>query len=138
MMMTGITRDGFAAKCAVGLAVRVAHNVIHDMPRCGIFHGGALHTLEYNRIDHCNLEIEGTGCTYTGGWRGGCQEPMGEDVGRTPSRRRDTHPLHRQPRRRFALKAILQTATQEKTAIMFSWATGRSTKRTRFRTTTLC
>lgn len=56
-----------------GAGVRVSHNLIHDMPRCGIFHGGALHTLEYNRIRHCNLEMEDTGCTYTGGWTGGWQ-----------------------------------------------------------------
>ncbi|HQA37392.1 MAG TPA: NosD domain-containing protein, partial [Kiritimatiellia bacterium] len=30
-------------------------------------------TLEYNRIRHCNLEMEDTGCTYTGGWCGGWQ-----------------------------------------------------------------
>ncbi|MGI6390079.1 MAG: right-handed parallel beta-helix repeat-containing protein [Kiritimatiellia bacterium] len=56
-----------------GVGIRVAHNLIHDMPRCGIFHGGALNTLEYNRIRHCNLEMEDTGCTYTGGWCGGWQ-----------------------------------------------------------------
>jgi parallel beta-helix repeat protein len=56
-----------------GVGIRVAHNLIHDMPRCGIFHGGALNTLEYNRIRHCNLEMEDTGCTYTGGWTGGWQ-----------------------------------------------------------------
>jgi len=54
-----------------GVGIRVSHNLIHDMPRCGIFHGGALNTLEYNRIRHCNLEMEDTGCTYTGGWTGG-------------------------------------------------------------------
>jgi len=54
-----------------GVGIRVSHNLIHDMPRCGIFHGGVLHTLEYNRIRHCNLEMEDTGCTYTGGWCGG-------------------------------------------------------------------
>lgn len=70
-----------------GVGVRVAHNLIHDMPRCGIFHGGALHTLEYNRIRHCNLEMEDTGCTYTGGWCGGwhtirynhCSDSIGFD-----------------------------------------------------------
>jgi len=56
-----------------GVGIRVSHNLIHDMPRCGIFHGGALNTLEYNRIRHCNLEMEDTGCTYTGGWTGGWQ-----------------------------------------------------------------
>jgi len=29
-----------------GVGIRVSHNLIHDMPRCGIFHGGALNTLE--------------------------------------------------------------------------------------------
>jgi len=70
-----------------GVGIRVAHNLIHDMPRCGIFHGGALNTLEYNRIRHCNLEMEDTGCTYTGGWTGGwhtirynhCSESIGFD-----------------------------------------------------------
>jgi parallel beta-helix repeat protein len=54
-----------------GVGACVSHNLIHDMPRCGIFHGGALNTLEYNRIRHCNLEMEDTGATYTGGWTGG-------------------------------------------------------------------
>ena len=56
-----------------GVGITASHNLIHDMPRCGIFHGGALNTLEYNRIRHCNLEMEDTGCTYTGGWCGGWQ-----------------------------------------------------------------
>ena len=54
-----------------GCGVTVSHNLIHDVPRCGIFHGGVLHTLEYNRIRHCNTEMEDTGCTYGGGWTGG-------------------------------------------------------------------
>ena len=54
-----------------GVGVRVSHNLIHDMPRCGVFHGGVCNTIEYNRIRHCNLEMEDTGCTYTGGWTGG-------------------------------------------------------------------
>ncbi|MCL4203215.1 MAG: DUF1565 domain-containing protein [Pirellulaceae bacterium] len=70
-----------------GVGARVSHNLIHDMPRCGIFHGGALNTLEYNRIRHCNLEMEDTGCTYTGGWTGGwhtirynhCSDSIGFD-----------------------------------------------------------
>ncbi len=51
--------------------VSLSHNLIHDMPRCGVFYGGVLNTLEYNRIRHCNLEMEDTGCTYGGGWTGG-------------------------------------------------------------------
>lgn len=70
-----------------GVGSRVAHNLIHDLPRCGIFHGGVLNTLEYNRIRHCNLEMEDTGCTYTGGWCGGwhtirynhCSDSIGFD-----------------------------------------------------------
>jgi len=63
-------RHGFGMMLG-GAGIRAAHNLIHDMPRGGIFHGGVLHTLEYNRIRHCNLEMEDTGCTYTGGWCGG-------------------------------------------------------------------
>ncbi|QNN23594.1 hypothetical protein HED60_15350 [Planctomycetales bacterium ZRK34] len=51
--------------------VKLSHNLIHDMPRCGVFYGGVLNTLEYNRIRHCNLEMEDTGLTYGGGWTGG-------------------------------------------------------------------
>ena len=54
-----------------GCGTTLSHNLIHDMPRCGVFHGGVLHTVEYNRIRHCNLEMEDTGCTYGGGWTGG-------------------------------------------------------------------
>ncbi|MDO5580998.1 MAG: right-handed parallel beta-helix repeat-containing protein [Planctomycetia bacterium] len=56
---------------AGGTGYTFSHNLIHDVPRCGIFHGGVLHSIEYNRIRHCNLEMEDTGCTYTGGWSGG-------------------------------------------------------------------
>ena len=54
-----------------GCGVLLSHNLIHDMPRCGVFYGGVLNTVEYNRIRHCNLEMEDTGCTYGGGWTGG-------------------------------------------------------------------
>lgn len=55
-----------------GVGVRMAHNLIHDTPRCAIFHGGTFNILEYNRMRHCNLEMEDTGITYTGGgnWLG--------------------------------------------------------------------
>lgn len=36
--------------------VILSHNLIHDMPRCGVFYGGVLNTLEYNRIRRCNPE----------------------------------------------------------------------------------
>ncbi|MDY0170831.1 MAG: right-handed parallel beta-helix repeat-containing protein [Thermoguttaceae bacterium] len=54
-----------------GCGTTLSHNLIHDMPRCGVFYGGVLHTVEYNRIRHCNLEMEDTACTYGGGWTGG-------------------------------------------------------------------
>ncbi|MDO4575564.1 MAG: right-handed parallel beta-helix repeat-containing protein [Planctomycetia bacterium] len=54
-----------------GCGNRISHCLIHDMPRCAIFHGGVKHTLEYNRMRHCNTEMEDTGITYTGGWNGG-------------------------------------------------------------------
>jgi parallel beta-helix repeat protein len=54
-----------------GCGVVLSHNLMHDMPRCGVFYGGVLNTLEFNRIRHCNLEMEDTGCTYGGGWTGG-------------------------------------------------------------------
>jgi parallel beta-helix repeat protein len=54
-----------------GCGTTLSHNLIHDVPRCGVFYGGVLHTIEYNRIRHCNLEMEDTGCTYGGGWTGG-------------------------------------------------------------------
>lgn len=66
-------RHGIGVMLHGGAGIRVAHNLIHDMPRCGIFHAGVQHTIEYNRIRHCNLEMEDTGCTYTGGWSGGWQ-----------------------------------------------------------------
>lgn len=49
----------------------ISNNLIHDTPRCGIFHGGVFHVIEYNRIHHCNMEMEDTGITYGGGWTGG-------------------------------------------------------------------
>ncbi|MDO4629936.1 MAG: right-handed parallel beta-helix repeat-containing protein [Planctomycetia bacterium] len=54
-----------------GIGCRIAHNRIHDMPRCGIFHGGQLNTIEYNDISFTNLEMEDTGAIYGGGWTGG-------------------------------------------------------------------
>lgn len=53
-------RHGFGV-IVYGVGSRIAHNLMHDLPRGGIFHGGVLHTLEYNRIRHCNLEMEDTG-----------------------------------------------------------------------------
>lgn len=54
-----------------GVGSRIAHNRIHDVPRCGIFHSGQLHTIEFNDIYFTNLEMEDTGAIYGGGWTGG-------------------------------------------------------------------
>ncbi len=50
-----------------GIALRAAHNLIHDTTRCGIFGGGTDCVVEYNHIRHVNLETEDTGGYYNGG-----------------------------------------------------------------------
>ena len=65
--------DGHGMGCTVGgVGNRIAHNLIHDCGRCGIFGGGSLHVIEYNRIRHCNLKTCDTGgiyiCGATSGW----------------------------------------------------------------------
>ncbi|MDO4583454.1 MAG: right-handed parallel beta-helix repeat-containing protein [Planctomycetia bacterium] len=65
-----MNRHGIAITLGA-LGVRVAHNLIHDTPRCAIFYGGNLHTIEYNRIRFTNLEMEDTAAIYGGGWTGG-------------------------------------------------------------------
>ena len=60
-----------------GVGNRVAHNLIHDTARCGIFGGGNDNVIEFNRIRHVNLKTEDTGgiyvCAGQEGWmRRGC------------------------------------------------------------------
>jgi len=48
-----------------GLGIIVRHNLIHDMPRCGIFHSnGRFNEISYNHVRHVNLEMEDTGAIY--------------------------------------------------------------------------
>ncbi|MBN8216515.1 MAG: right-handed parallel beta-helix repeat-containing protein [Spirochaetes bacterium] len=47
-----------------GVGQRVAHNLIHDTARCGIFGGGNDSVVEYNRVRHVNLDTEDTGGIY--------------------------------------------------------------------------
>lgn len=54
-----------------GQGVRVSHNLIHDMPRCGLFGYGRFCELSYNRIRHVNTINDDTGAIYGGGWVGG-------------------------------------------------------------------
>ncbi|MFH1266940.1 MAG: right-handed parallel beta-helix repeat-containing protein, partial [Planctomycetota bacterium] len=49
-----------------GVALRVAHNLIHDITRCGVFGGGPDCLIEYNHIRHVNLVTEDTGGRYGG------------------------------------------------------------------------
>lgn len=47
-----------------GVGIRVAHNLIHDAARGGIFSSGNDHIFEYNRIRHVGLDTEDTGGIY--------------------------------------------------------------------------
>jgi hypothetical protein len=50
-----------------GVGNRVAHNLIHDTARCGIYTSGNDQVIEFNRIRHVNLNTEDTGGIYSGG-----------------------------------------------------------------------
>ena len=60
-------RHGFGVTVR-GQGSRVARNLIHDMPRGGIFYSGRFLTIEKNRIRHVNLEMEDTAAIYGGGY----------------------------------------------------------------------
>ena len=62
-----INRHGFGIYIG-GQGSRVAHNLIHDMPRGGIFYTGRFLTIDHNRIRHCNTEMEDTAAIYGGGY----------------------------------------------------------------------
>ncbi|MFA7173547.1 MAG: right-handed parallel beta-helix repeat-containing protein [Kiritimatiellia bacterium] len=50
-----------------GIGLRVAHNLIHDTTRSGIYGGGNDCIVEYNHIRHTNLATEDTAGYYNGG-----------------------------------------------------------------------
>lgn len=52
-----------------GQGVKVSHNLLHDLPRCGIFGYGRFCEISYNRIRHVNVINDDTGAIYGGGWR---------------------------------------------------------------------
>ncbi|MGN0846315.1 MAG: right-handed parallel beta-helix repeat-containing protein [Kiritimatiellia bacterium] len=54
-----------------GQGVRVSHNLVHDMPRCGLFGYGRFCEISYNRVRHVNTINDDTGAIYGGGWIGG-------------------------------------------------------------------
>lgn len=51
-----------------GQGSRVTHNLIHDMPRGGIFYSGRFLSIDHNRVRHTNTEMEDTAAIYGGGY----------------------------------------------------------------------
>ena len=49
-----------------GVGIRVAHNLIHDLPHTAILYWGNDHLIEYNHIHHVTLETGDAGAIYTG------------------------------------------------------------------------
>lgn len=82
-----------------GQGVRVSNNLVHDMPRCGVFGYGRFCELSYNRIRHVNTINDDTGAIYGGGWVGGtgskvCYNWISDSIGF--QRQRDgTYRLHK-------------------------------------------
>lgn len=51
-----------------GNGVKITHNLVHDMPRCGMFGYGRFADIAYNRVRHVNTINDDTGAIYGGGW----------------------------------------------------------------------
>jgi len=49
-----------------GVGIRVSHNLIHDLPHCGILFTGNDHLIEYNEIHDIAQETGDVGAIYTG------------------------------------------------------------------------
>ncbi|MHB9134327.1 MAG: right-handed parallel beta-helix repeat-containing protein [Armatimonadota bacterium] len=49
-----------------GVGNRLAHNLIHDGPHCGIMLSGNEHQIEYNEVHHVALETGDVGAFYMG------------------------------------------------------------------------
>ena len=62
-----VNRHGFGVYVS-GQGSRVTRNLMHDMPRGGIFYSGRFLTIDRNRIRHVNLEMEDTAAIYGGGY----------------------------------------------------------------------
>lgn len=65
---------------------RISHNLIHDIPRYAIVHGGRLHEVSYNRIRHINFCNHDSGAIYGGSWVNGvgtriCYNHITESIG---------------------------------------------------------
>lgn len=65
-------RQGRWSKCYVpaigmsGVGLRASHNLIHDLPHCGILFTGNDHLIEFNDIHHVAMETGDVGAIYTG------------------------------------------------------------------------
>lgn len=65
---TGLAnRHGFGIDIG-GQGSRISHNLIHDVPRGGIYYSGRFLGIDHNRIRHCNTEMEDTAAIYGGGY----------------------------------------------------------------------
>ena len=51
---------------ATGVGIRVSHNLIHDLPHCGILFTGNDHVIEFNEIHHIAQETGDVGAIYAG------------------------------------------------------------------------
>ena len=51
-----------------GQGVKVSHNLLHDLPRCGVFGYGRFCEISYNRIRNVNLINDDTGAIYGSDW----------------------------------------------------------------------
>jgi hypothetical protein len=49
-----------------GVGIRATHNLIHDLPHCGILFSGNDHLIEFNEIHHIAQETGDVGAIYTG------------------------------------------------------------------------
>lgn len=62
---TGIfIKGGASGILCKGVGNVVSHNLIHSMPRVGIWFDGNDHLIEYNHIHHVNQETEDSGMIY--------------------------------------------------------------------------
>lgn len=62
-----VNRHGFGVYVS-GQGSRVACNLMHDMPRGGIYYNGRFLYIVRNRIRHVNLEMDDTAAIYGGGY----------------------------------------------------------------------
>jgi parallel beta-helix repeat protein len=62
---TGTTDKGQSAISCRGVGSIVAHNLIHSIPRVGIWFDGNDHLIEYNHIYDVNRETEDSGTIYS-------------------------------------------------------------------------